>query len=433
MFEPGPRDKSPQSDDSKTERNDASAENPPNESPGEAERPVSGESEPIELQDSDFVTPIPREASEDSAMVHRPERPVRRPGPGLGEALAWTFGVLVVHFIAGMATFIVILFGHVATHSGMNELQRIAGSPKRLESFFQDYIVAITCGEMGLFVLAALLFTGARLGRQTFRALNFSPIPVSHIGLILCIVLPLSLVCGQLHWWSMQVWEQIVNMFPDLSGFQNIDVNNVITSIARESSLPLLILMIAVAPAIGEELVFRGIVGRGLTARWGLVSGIAGTSILFAIVHGHPAHAFALLPLAVFIHVLYYATRSFWAPMLLHFLNNAWAVTAAKYAAEVNVEGLGDDEPVPALVVAAGAICIAAIAACLWRTRVEYRLEDGTAWNPGYPTVEAPPTEIRAFRTRRPFDIRCFAASMIGILLFIAAFVYSAIPEPPLK
>jgi hypothetical protein len=162
-----------------------------------------------------------------------------------------------------------------------------------------------------------------------------------------------------------------------------------VQQLAQTASLPVLLLIIAVMPAIAEELVFRGVIGRGLVARWGIVPGVLITSCLFAAVHFHPAHALAVVPLGIAMHLVYLATRSFWAPVLLHFLNNAWATAATKMAA-ADAANAADPQASPVLLLAS-VTAVVVLAALLYRTRTRYVRDDGQEWDPGYFTVEAPP------------------------------------------
>ena len=146
------------------------------------------------------------------------------------------------------------------------------------------------------------------------------------------------------------------------------------------------------------------------------------TSLLFAAAHLFPPQAVALLPLAVLIHVSYLATRSILAPMLIHFLNNAWATVLVKYGAEWDLGPLAADALPPHLV-AACAFCAFTVGALLWKTRVEYRLPDGTTWSPGYPTVEPPPQDVEATPICGAADKHLVGLAVISVLLLVAGFV----------
>jgi membrane protease YdiL (CAAX protease family) len=89
------------------------------------------------------------------------------------------------------------------------------------------------------------------------------------------------------------------------------------------------LLVVAVGAAVSEELFCRGFLGRGLVGRYGVPVGVLFTSLIFALLHCNlPQGVFAFF-LGCFAHLAYLATRSLWVPILLHFLNNAWAVLAS--------------------------------------------------------------------------------------------------------
>jgi membrane protease YdiL (CAAX protease family) len=96
-------------------------------------------------------------------------------------------------------------------------------------------------------------------------------------------------------------------------------------------SYPVLIVAMALAPAVAEELVFRGVLGRRLTAQWGLARGVLASSVCFALVHGSPPHAIATFPVAVLLHLLYLQTGTIWTPILVHFGNNLLAISMVRF------------------------------------------------------------------------------------------------------
>jgi len=96
-------------------------------------------------------------------------------------------------------------------------------------------------------------------------------------------------------------------------------------------SYPVLIVALALAPAVLEELVFRGMLGRRLVGRFGTFWGVLMASSLFAAVHGAPAHAIATLPIGILLHVLYLQTGTIWIPVMVHFGNNLLALSMVHF------------------------------------------------------------------------------------------------------
>jgi uncharacterized protein len=97
------------------------------------------------------------------------------------------------------------------------------------------------------------------------------------------------------------------------------------------------ILMIVLLPAVGEELLFRGLLQR-LFSDWFRNAHLAilFTALVFGVVH---LQFYGLLPrmmLGVIFGYLYYWTGSLWAPVFAHFLNNG-AVVIASYLSNTGV------------------------------------------------------------------------------------------------
>lgn len=87
------------------------------------------------------------------------------------------------------------------------------------------------------------------------------------------------------------------------------------------------LIIIAIIPAIGEELLFRGLIQRLLikwtqNAHWGILI----ASVLFSALH---MQFFGFLPrmmLGVLFGYLFLWSGSLWLPILCHFINNGSAV-----------------------------------------------------------------------------------------------------------
>lgn len=88
------------------------------------------------------------------------------------------------------------------------------------------------------------------------------------------------------------------------------------------------LLMIAVFAAIGEELVFRGILVR-LFYEWtrNLHLAVIIPALLFSALHIQFFGFFARFALGLMLGYLFVWTGSLWVPIVVHFINNAAAVT----------------------------------------------------------------------------------------------------------
>jgi len=106
------------------------------------------------------------------------------------------------------------------------------------------------------------------------------------------------------------------------------------------------ILMIAILPAVGEELIFRGILQRKLVeftrSRW---IGILLAAALFSAIHMQFQGFIPRFALGVAFGYLLEATGSIWVPIAAHFFNNAIAATGYMLmgmgAADKRIENIG--------------------------------------------------------------------------------------------
>ena len=87
------------------------------------------------------------------------------------------------------------------------------------------------------------------------------------------------------------------------------------------------ILVIAVVPAIGEELLFRGYFQQKIS-KWlkDPNAAILITAFLFSAIHFHFEGIIPRFVLGILLGYLYYWSGSLWLPILAHFVNNAQGV-----------------------------------------------------------------------------------------------------------
>jgi membrane protease YdiL (CAAX protease family) len=92
----------------------------------------------------------------------------------------------------------------------------------------------------------------------------------------------------------------------------------------------ILIGALVLAP-VGEEVFFRGWIFGGLRNQKSTIVAIVGSGAAFAAYHMDPAHALALLPLALWLSWLRWATGSIWPCIWAHSLNNALWVLSIRF------------------------------------------------------------------------------------------------------
>ena len=105
--------------------------------------------------------------------------------------------------------------------------------------------------------------------------------------------------------------------------------------------------MIALLPAVAEELMFRGGVQRTFT-RWFNNPHVAiwTSAIIFSAIHMQFYGFLPRLLLGAGFGYIYYFSGNLWYAMLGHFLNNAYAVSTAWYMQKNNIPLSATDSPV---------------------------------------------------------------------------------------
>ena len=86
------------------------------------------------------------------------------------------------------------------------------------------------------------------------------------------------------------------------------------------------ILLIAVVPALGEELFFRGTIQKIFTERRSAVWGIWIAAFVFSAIHLQFYGFIPRMLLGAFFGYLLFWSESLWLPIIAHFVNNAVAV-----------------------------------------------------------------------------------------------------------
>lgn len=91
--------------------------------------------------------------------------------------------------------------------------------------------------------------------------------------------------------------------------------------------------IMALLPAVGEELFFRGSLQKALLRVSGIPwLAIVITSAVFALLHGTFFKILPIFTLGLLLGTVYHFTRNLWYTITIHFLNNAFAVLSVYYA-----------------------------------------------------------------------------------------------------
>ena len=172
---------------------------------------------------------------------------------------------------------------------------------------------------VGLFITPTLLY--AYLTNFDFK---FTKLSRQNTILVIAIMLLIPPFIGLLLEWNM--------MIPAPEWLTQFDVQSeaIVEAFLQMGTIWDLfytILVIAVVPAIGEELLFRGYLQQKL-GNWlrNPHTAILITAFLFCAIHFHFQGMIPRFVLGVLLGYLFYWSNSLWLPILAHFVNNAQAV-----------------------------------------------------------------------------------------------------------
>lgn len=177
------------------------------------------------------------------------------------------------------------------------------------------YVCIITSSNEIAFLLTPLAY-GKIKGYDTIRGMGFEG-RFSLWATLLVIPLSVALIClGQ------PLAEGFIRLVA-LIGYDTSAATSIIPSTPGE--LVATLILVALLPAVAEEYIFRGCIARSF-ARKGYVFAVFMSALLFAIMHGSPLQLVHQFLIGAVCAVLFFATRSLWPPIILHFLNNAIAL-----------------------------------------------------------------------------------------------------------
>lgn len=157
----------------------------------------------------------------------------------------------------------------------------------------------------------------------------------------------------------------------------------------QDLSTGFLLLTVALTPSICEELFFRGYLQRQVERRLGVVGTLITVGVVFGMFHLRISQALPLITLGIYLCFVVWVTGSLWSGMLVHLLNNGFAVLASAYVEgrpDLNVEDI-ETLAVPWYLALGGVLLTLGVAVAMRRRR-----RGLTADHPDAHPTTAPPS-----------------------------------------
>lgn len=246
--------------------------------------------------------------------------------------------MLFAALVIAMALFfslISILIIKLAYGMNMPDINTLSGN---LEN--PRYVAALKTlqiiSQLGIFVLPPFIF--AFLTQSSVSAYFKFTQPENPATSLWAIVAVFTLIplVGILAQWNMSIdlpeSMSRIEQWMKNSEEQNRGIMEAFLNTSSATGLLVNLFMIAVLPAIGEELLFRGVVQQLFRRmiRNGHIAIIL-TAILFSAFHMQFFGFFPRFLLGLALGYAFYFSGNIWMPILMHFVNNAFSVVAAYY------------------------------------------------------------------------------------------------------
>ena len=206
---------------------------------------------------------------------------------------------------------------------------------------------------LGLFIIPAILLA-LLFFKQGLKQFGFQEkTTITTLGWVVVIMLfglPVINVFAELNS-GMKLPSSLSSLETILKNMEEsaAQLTNAFLSTNTLSGLLVNLLMIAVLPAIGEELFFRGLIQR-FFINWTKIPwmGIVLGAFLFSFMHLQFYGFIPRMYMGIIFGLIYYWTGSMWLPIFAHFINNGTAVMIyyffGKEVAENKFDTLGTQE-----------------------------------------------------------------------------------------
>lgn len=134
------------------------------------------------------------------------------------------------------------------------------------------------------------------------------------------------------------------NFFDELNKLVDASYGNLLTA-NNIFEYVIVILVIAVTPAVCEEIFFRGFAQKSYELKLKPWMAILLTSLVFGLYHFNPYGLLALIALGMYFGYVAYRTESIFVVMLLHFLNNFFSIILFWFFGEEDFSTTSFDPP----------------------------------------------------------------------------------------
>lgn len=263
--------------------------------------------------------------------IHTPDRSVSRP-PTLGGLTMLVGFVLMGGVLLSVISLILIMIAKGLSYTDASSYYRqLALNPPAAAGGWYELMGIQALNHVGLFLLPALAYWYV-IERRTWTQFSGRPLwAVAGLSVVALIVIAFMPFDGLIIEWNQNlhlpqtlapIEQWIRDKEKGLAG-----ITKYITTFNTPAQLVVAVLVIGVIPAVGEEVLFRGVLQRNVSYWTNNVHvGIWLAAILFSAIHVQFLGFFPRMLLGALFGYLYVWSGNIWVPILAHFVNNGFTV-----------------------------------------------------------------------------------------------------------
>jgi membrane protease YdiL (CAAX protease family) len=342
----------------------------------------------------------------------------RWPHPNIVWSLLWCMLFVFVTQIPGAFVAVVVVAGLYLLNPSLLPMEALSKPAALLKSEAMNIALGVAFLITELIVIGfSWLIIRIVVGRDWKRQLALRFPSFSHTLLALAAFPALVLLANI-------AYDVLRNVFhvPSLADFGLSGMEEMV-GIFSNWPWSFAVLVIGLGPGIGEELWCRGFLGRGLIGNYGVIFGIIASSFFFGLIHLDPCQGTMAMFMGLWLHFVYLTSRSLLLPMLLHTLNNSFAVLITRVPQLQTIEVQPSD--IPWIVYVSALLLLVGVAYALYQSRARLAgtsSEQLLVWSPPFQGVEYPPagSGMRVIHPSLPLGAAVLAFG--GFLLFAMAF-----------
>ena len=250
--------------------------------------------------------------------------------------------LLLFHlFIGPVVTILLLMMNGISPMDLFNNMESVITSNAR------TLLVANTIGQVLALALPIYIILGFHSSRKAAFIRLRKPDPV-------IMVLSVFGLAGltPIAWWLGSL-NQMIPLPEWVEQMEASQLELIEQVMSQDLGLFFSLFVMAVTPAICEELLFRGYLQRQLERSAGIFWAIFITGLIFGLFHFRLTQFIPLGAIGMYLGYLTWRSGSLWMAILVHFVNNAFVVTLGIYLSsrsDINLEELESmDVPLPYL------------------------------------------------------------------------------------